>query len=247
MTADDASLLGGLPIETQAASQSSKAADSISPSKRKALRRGDYHQIQMLQPHAPCAIEKASLAGLLEVVSKGNKWLEYYSYLADDDPCRRGVALSMFAQCMKHAMDYFRQERVKKVLDKTIYEKVKKVVDDIYPSLQVPDGGGRRYSRGFQALGYDDASKDGKEVEGAAKKVYEWLKSDQDPFRAYLAIFSGGGIVYAAQCEEKVMRAYIVGKGASDACFCEDAKKRLCTEEGRKTGKKAHDDHGLTQ
>ena len=164
MAGDDACLLGGLPIETQAASQSSKAGASLSPSKRKALRRGDYHQIQMLQPHAPCSIEKASLAGLWEVISKGNKWLEYYSYLADDDPCRRGVALSMFAQCMKHAMNHFREERVKKILNKHIYEKVKKVVDDIYPSLEVLDGGGKRYSHGFQALGYEDASKDTKEV-----------------------------------------------------------------------------------
>ena len=43
------------------------------------------------------------------------------------------------------------------------------------------------------------------------------------------------------------MRAYIAGKGASVECFSENAKKRLCTEEGRKTGKKAYDDYGLTQ
>ena len=39
-------------------------------------------------------IEKASLDGLWSVISKGNKYLEYYSYLADPDPMRKGVAIS---------------------------------------------------------------------------------------------------------------------------------------------------------
>ena len=52
-------------------------------------------------------------------------------------------------------------------------------------------------------------------MEGAARAVDAWLKNKEDACRLYLQILSGGGIVYAAQCEEKLMRAYLA-LGSSD-------------------------------
>ena len=109
--------------------------------------------------------------------------MEYFSYLAYDDPCRRGIAISMFAQCMKHAMNHFRESRVKKLMKEDVYAKVNEVVDQIYPHLEVLDGGPLRYGKGFKGLAYD--SVDGKldtAVEEAGRAVYAWLTKEQDPF-----------------------------------------------------------------
>ena len=89
---DDSGLFGGwhptqatmqsMGSTAQASRQSMDSQDSAnsqggSPApivKKRKLRRGDYHSTQMFQPHGACAIEKASLAGLWSVVSKGSKW-----------------------------------------------------------------------------------------------------------------------------------------------------------------------------
>ena len=60
-------------------------------------------------------------------------------------------------------------------------------------------------------------------------------------------IFSGSGVVYAAQCEEKVMRAYIAQEAAHEQIFVNAARKRLCTEEGQRTYARSSDDTALTQ
>ena len=87
---DDRGLLGNLEHS------SSQAVTPVEerPAKLRALRRADYTSSQILQPHAPSSIEKATLQGLWDVVSAGNKWTMYYSYLADSEPLRQGVALS---------------------------------------------------------------------------------------------------------------------------------------------------------
>ena len=216
--------------------------------KKRTLRRGDYHQPQMFQPHGPCAIEKASLAGLWSVVSKGSKWVEYYSYLAALDPCQRGVSISLFAQSLKYAMDHFREQRVQHVMKPELYAAVKAVVDEIYPKLEVLDGGSKFQGAGFRGLAYDDRTRKAEDdVKRAAKDVYAWLQSPNDPFRAYLQIFSGSGVVYSAQCEEKVMRAYIGSIGGREDTFVDASVKRLCTEEGQRTGARSADDSALTQ
>ena len=79
------------------------------------------------QPHGPNPIEKATLEGLWGVVTHGSKYVEYYSYLADTDPMRQRVALSQFAQCLKHAMDHFRESHVKAVMKDEAYAKVEKL------------------------------------------------------------------------------------------------------------------------
>ena len=193
-------------------------------------------------------IEKASLDGLCSVVSKGSKYLEYHSYLADKDPMRIGVGISQNAQCLKFAMDHFRESRMEQVLKPEIYSKVKAVVDEIYPKLELLDGGSQYSGAGFKSLGYTSrASRDERAIEQAAREVHAWLGKDSDPFRAYLQILSGAGIVFAAQCEEKILRSYRAVGGLDENLFVQAASKRLCTEQGRRAGQSARDDLALTQ
>ena len=48
--------------------------------------------------------------------------------------------------------------------------------------------------------------------------------------RAYLQIMSWAGVIYSAQCEEKVLRAYVTTAVATEVQFVNQTKKRLCTE-----------------
>ena len=91
------------------------------------------------------------------------------------------------------------------------------------------------------------ASRDERVIEQAARDVYAWLGKEADPFRAYLQILSGAGVVFAAQCEEKIMRSYRAAGGLDENLFVQAASKRLCTEQGRRAGQSARDDLALTQ
>ena len=234
VSADEAGLLGsfgGIPAsQSSQGSQGSMGGDNAA--KRTCLRRADYVQSQMLQPHAPSQIEQAPLGPLWSLAKAGNKWTEHYTYLAHCDPLRQGVAISQAAQALKHAISHFRQERVKAVLKPDIYEKVRKVVDEIYPHLEKLDGGynvqGKK--QGFHSLGRQATTRTDAEVETAAKALYKWFKKEACPFRGYLQIISGGGIVYVSQVEEKLMRAYFVCGGATEQSFILACKKRLCSD-----------------
>ena len=142
VSADDEGLLGAYAPPSQSDGNGTHGTET--PTKRKMLRRADYASTQIYQPHAPSSIEKATLEALWNVVSKGNKYTTYYSYLADCDGARQGVAISQFAQTMKHAITHFREKRVQHILKAEIYEKVKASADEIYPHLEVLDGGYQR-------------------------------------------------------------------------------------------------------
>ena len=83
------------------------------------------------------------------------------------------------------------------------------------------------------------------EVTESATYVYNWLEKPTDPFRAYLAIMSGGGIVYDAQVQEKLMRAYIQECCPTPTRFIDSAKARLCTPAGAALAQSTPDDDGL--
>ena len=43
----------------------------------------------------------------------------------------------------------------------------------------------------------------------AARAVYNWLRLPQSPLRTAMALFSGAGVVYTAQCHEKGARSVV--------------------------------------
>ena len=242
---DDAGLLVGLtPSSQQGAMVAAQPA-----AKRLCLRRADYASSQIFQPHAPCAIEKAGLKELWEVVRTGNPYTEFYSYLAHPESIRQGVAISQCAQTLKYAISHFRESRVQHILKESVYAKVKLVADGLYPHLETLDGGYNLKSKavGFARLGRTITTKSEAQVEAACVVLHEWLTKPDDALRAYLTIMSGAGIVYAAQCEEKVLRAFVTCGGLSQAKLSAAAKLRLCTDEGAAMVVPSQDDRALTQ
>ena len=244
-SSDDAGLLRDLSLLVAV-----RAQDGEQPlPKRLRLRRADYAGSQIFQPHAPSTIEKAPLKELWQVVRTGNKWTEFYSYLAHPESLRQGVAISKFAQTLKRAIAHFREAQMKHILKDTIYERVQVVVDALHPHLEVLDGGYnyKSNSGGFAKLGRTISTKGEAEVQKACAALYVWLKKPEDAFRAYLQIMSGAGVVYAAQCEEKVLRAAVVAGGYSESALSSAAKQRLCTDAGASMDAELQDDRALTQ
>ena len=243
---DDAGLSGNLsqPVDTAGLPQNVESS-----AKRLCLRRADYVGTQIFQPHGPSPIEKAPLADLWDVVRRGNKYTEFYSYLAHSDHVRQGVAISQCAQTLKHAIRHFREGRVQLILQQSIYEKVKKVTDELWPHLEVLDGGynQKRTAGGFAKLSRPISTKSEEDVDKACRAVHAWLSQSMCPFRAYLQIMSGSGVVYAAQCEEKVLRAYVVCDKVAETVFADAAKSRLCTDAGAALEQASQDDLALTQ
>ena len=125
---------------------------SAAPPKRKILRRGDYAATQIFQPHFPCTIEDAVPKELFRIAAAGSKFQEAFSNVAMPDEYRQGVGISQFAQTLKHAIEAFRQERMKAIIKEDVYEIVKTATDDIYPALVVLDGGRTASKQGFSSL-----------------------------------------------------------------------------------------------
>ena len=182
-SSDDYALLQNL-LPTQRNEGAVVAAGDSGSAKRLCLRRADYVATQMLQPHGPSAIEKAPLGALWSVVKGGNKWTEFYSYLAHPEAVRQGVAISQCAQTLKHAIAHFRESHVEHIMKQSIYVKVKQVTDEIYPHLEVLDGGYHQQGKGsgFAKLGRTITTKTEEEVEVACKAIFAWLKNRTMPF-----------------------------------------------------------------
>ena len=210
--------------------------------KRRVMRRGDYAQSQLMNPHRPSNVEQIDLDRLWAVVTKGNEWVQAHSYLCDEKPERVGVAISQFAQTLKHAIQHFREGRVQACFSEPMIAKVKAVVDPLYEHLEVLDGGALR-TRGFAALSQGPPNRSIDEIKTSAAYVYNWLKQERCDFRSYLARLGAGSIIDQSQCEEKVMRAYLSTNITLDT-FQGAACARLSGTETAAPAQTADDDAG---
>ena len=199
------------------------------PTKRRNfLRRGDHLSTTIFEPYRPCGLEELSANSLYDQALKGTRWVCHHSNLADSDPYRQGVSISLFAQLMKHVCDKFRSERIKAMLVPALYERIKIVVDELYPHFEILDGGQlRRVVRGSSQL-RASSLKPINDVEVAVKHVVQWLSKDKDPLRGFMAAFSCEGVTYAGQVEEKLARGYLLKVGSP--AFLTAAKMRLCQD-----------------
>ena len=72
-------------------------------------------------------------------------------------------------------------------------------------------------------------ARDEKTVKPAAEALYAWLSKGKSSLRELIALLSGGGLFYVAQCHEKTHRAYLSQKRPTKEKFVEINTKRLCT------------------
>ena len=217
-----------LPMLSQAASTSEQAPEEPASKRRNYVARGDYASTQIFEPFKPCGIEEMNPASMFTMAEKGSRRVTHHSHFADADPYRQGIAISLFAQLMKHVCDRFRSDRIKHILRAELYAKIKIVVDELYPHFDVLDGGPlRRVVRGSKQL-RASSLKPINAVELAVKEVVQWLSKDKDPLQGFMAAFSLEGVSYAVHVEEKLVRGYLAKVGYSS--FLAAAKMRLCQD-----------------
>ena len=217
-----------------------RAIPPDSAERRKTLSRSDYIAVQGPRPHNPTAIDEMSLSDLWKVISSGNDWTSYFSYLADPDRRKQGVAISQFAQVMKHAIDHLKRPRLKNMIKDDVYERIISKANIIYPHFEVLDGGSDYWQQRGRTVHLSSGinrrpPKDVDAVTASAKAIHTWLMEPQCPLRAWMAISSGNGIVYVAQCDEKSHRAYLRASGSvtiSQDVYAAAAVERLCTSGG---------------
>ena len=217
-----------LPMLSQAASTSEQAPEEPASKRRNYVARGDYASTQIFEPFKPCGIEEMNPASMFTMAEKGSRYVTHHSHFADVDPYRQGIAISQFAQLMKHVCDRFRSDRIKHMLRPELYARIKVVVDELYPHFEILDGGQlRRVVRGSSQL-RASSLKPINDVEVAVKNVVQWLSKDKDPLRGFMAAFSCEGVTYAGQVEEKLARGYLLKVGSP--AFLTAARMRLCQD-----------------
>ena len=216
-----------LPMLSQA-SVSDQPVVEPATKRRNYVSRGDYLSTSIFEPFRPCGLEEMSAGCLYTKAENGSRWVTHHSHLADSDPYRQGIAISLFAQLMKHVCDKFRSDRIKHMLQAELYARIKVVVDELYPHFTVLDGGPlRRVMRGSKQL-RASSLKPINDVEVAVKNVVHWLSKEKDPLRGFMAAFSLEGVSYAGHVEEKLVRGYLAKVGHSS--FLAAAKMRLCQD-----------------
>ena len=219
--AEDGSIFG-----SQSSMCSSEAAAPAA--KRVRLKAYDLAPAQALNSMGVSRIESISLLELEKMLSAGNKAAKYFTEFADDDPERKGVAISRMAQVMMIALERLEGDIAAKVLDKAVVLEAMKEVRELKPHF-VTLNGGMNQGSGSKSMKYamiQAAPKSAKDITVAAQKVFEWLCRPTSTLRSLLSFLSGGGCWYVAACHEKTARAYIK-KGITEDEFAESSIKRL--------------------
>ena len=125
-----------------------------------------------------------------------------FSELCYLEPEWKGVAVSRLAQVMVAAIQRIRTCRL---LRSNIRREVLVSIDQemavLYPHFVT-------LNAGAGAVRVGELPRD--EPRRAARAVYDWLCLPRSPLRSALALFSSGGLFYAAQCREKGARAAII-------------------------------------
>ena len=216
--AEDGSMFGSQP-----SSQS-----MVPAAKRTKLKAYDLAPAQALNSMGVSRIESIGLLELEHMLSAGNKVAKYFSEYADDDPERKGVAISRMSQVMCLAMERLEGDVASKVLDKSVLRDAMKEVSEMKPYFTTLNGG-MNSGNGSKSLKYATISalpKSEKDITFAAQKVFEWLNKPTSVLRSLLSFLSGGGCWYVCAVHEKSSRAYIK-KGMSEQVFIDSSIKRL--------------------
>ena len=215
--------------------QDTTPTDTSTEKKRNKLYPYDSVASQLFDPWGRSAITRATLPDLWKAAIAGTKKVEYHSHFAADqasDAWHVGAAISQTAQVMLAAIEEFKKGDVHQLIKPDMYKKVLAEMDSLTPALNTLN-----FGKGSQTLNsavsmstlkkrkneteQPQSSKPptDEEVQAAAKKMYQWLTSQNSALRAMLMILAGQGTYYSAHAAEKVARACITQKPATAEDF----------------------------
>ena len=135
--------IGGLDAPVVYGQGHRRGADSPAPGEpRTKLRKYDHVAPQCLNPFGCSGIMTCSLDKLWEVCKKGNKNMKYYSEPCDEDPLRRGVGISRFAEGMVQVCDkIMADQHVAAVVKEALLAAARVEATALKPHLTILNGG----------------------------------------------------------------------------------------------------------
>ena len=128
---------------------------------------------------------------------------------------------------IKHLSD---EDEAGQILDSKIYAKLKVECAALLPHVTVLSGGQMRKEGGGKLNAYKAASVDPIAAKAAATYLYDWLHKEST-LRSILKFLAKGGLFYTAFANEKLTRAYIVGKDVTEDDFMKLCLHRLSNPE----------------
>ena len=212
--------------------------------RRTKLRRYDRVAAQALNPNGMSLLHTAPLKKVWAWVSKGHKWVSYFTNLAGPTDYRVGVGLSQTAETLLVAFAALNDSKLDKVIVPAILAKAREEAATLIPHLQVmnagkgSEGGATSSKTGIGMLKQDAAGRknpSADEIKAAATAFHAWQKAPQGHLRAVLSLMSWGGVWYVAACEEKTSRAFVCEPGTT-------VKKLEDAITARLTSAERHDD-----
>ena len=187
---------------------------------------------KMLDPYGMNELDKISLANLWVKASKGDEHVPRYTeYAISDDPNFPALAVSRSMKnlgfSMKHLMD---KNEAGQIIDGAIYRLLEAECKALEPHVTVLSGGQMRKDGGGKLNAYKAVSVDPIAAKASAKYIYEWLHREST-LRSILKFLAKGGVFYTAFANEKLTRAYIVGKKVTEEDFMKLCLHRLSNPE----------------
>ena len=189
-----------------------------------------------------------NVAQLWKGLAAGNKKDQFHTALAasqDDDAWRVGSGLSLTAQSLLAAIDELRDDEMKALIKDEPYKRVIAEADALVPYLRVLDMGKRGQSESNDTGSFRQLKKrrvqsaaaaavpvvdrSDAAVANAAKQFHQWLSKEVSPLRHLLNLLAEKGTFYGAHVNERVPRACILHKPASEADFIAAALARSKT------------------
>ena len=212
-------------------------------SRRDRLRGSDQVPYKCLCLSGPSRVDSIDLKTLHGLVSKGDKYVAFYSDLYSSDLARRAIHVSRDCGLqLAFAEKILACPVAKGILAAGVLAGVKKERDrlkDAWAVLHVAQAasqnGSLRYAQGDQTRSRD-------QVVSSAKLVYAHCvgpEAEKSIIRQLSQFFGMGGLPYVAFTMDKVLRAYLLygndGTAVSEEEFTECCVKRFVLGEGGET------------
>ena len=128
---------------------------------------------------------------------------------------------------MKHLMV---ESEAGQIIDAKIYGLLEVECAALEPHVTVLSGGQMRKDGGRKLNAYRAVSVDPNAAKASAKYLYDWLHKEST-LRSILKFLAKGGVFYTTFANEKLTRAYIVGKEVTEDDFVKLCLHRLSNPE----------------
>ena len=219
--------------------------------RRESLRSYDYAAAQFLNAFGRSFVADADLQTVLQMTSKGNDGVLYFSELWNKDPKRQQVAVSRLVEALTMVNAELGKAHIKAIVKEDVLKKVQAELSALMkattilmldeavdsPSLTGDSAGKLNYQQRAGAKSKPAVVHDAAAVSSASRKLYEFLTQEKSTLRSFLQIMSSGGVFYTSSVHEKVCRAFCktstedASKPTIDMeSFIRMNKARLCPE-----------------